>query len=182
MVRVRNYFLVVSAILLIFACRYQGGEWHQISDGSYVQKYRFHHGQLVEGVRCWDRGGSFDCVRMQRLKPPTILLNRYQVSSLNSTNTIGGHFGCLLEPSSSEWFRQIISNSFIRGVNDAAFTKSVPRLGRKNEWTKKQAVLVLKKIGGSGEDYLNCRSASEIIVINGSERFLETKDLQLIIN
>ncbi|WP_137681750.1 hypothetical protein [Aurantiacibacter suaedae] len=158
------------ALLAVSSCGSEETDgFERLADGSLLREVPFQGGPLLDGLRCWPSGDDFDCLAIRRFDPPTLLVTRYVTGSLSDTPSGGRRFGCLFEPAPTEWFRQVIAREPIIEQDDAALMRTVPRIGRKEEWSRPEAVELLRRNGVPANEYVDCRAVHEVLVTNGSQ-------------
>ena len=168
--RLQFKWFAVLALLAVGACASEQTDgFEKLSDGSFVLDVPFEGGPLLDGVRCWPSGGDFDCLAIRRFDSPTLLVTRYATTSLSEFPASGQRFGCLFEPTPNEWFRQIIAREPITEPDDAVLIRTVPRIGRKDEWSRAEAVELLRRNGVPLDEYIDCRAVQEVLVTKGSQ-------------
>lgn len=169
----------ILGVLALVACQDDRDGRTELADGSFLSKSRFRNGPLVQGVRCWASGNEFDCVRLTRFEPPTILVTRYRVATLASSGRERVQFGCLFDPAPGEWFAQIISRAAIQSESDAEFINRVRRTGPKLDWTKPEVTRRLRELGVHVDHYLDCRKIYKSMLLEGADNILESKSLRV---
>ena len=168
--RLQLKWFALIALLAVGSCASEETDgFKRSADGSFLHEVPFQGGPLLDGLRCWPSGDNFDCFAIQRFDPPTLLVTRYVASSLSGTPSGGRRFGCLFEPTPAEWFRQLIAREPITKQDDAVLVRTVPRIGRKEEWSRSEAAELLRRNGASPNDYVDCQAVQAVLVTKGSE-------------
>lgn len=169
-----KFFGGILGILAIAACQDNHDGWNELADGSFLNESRYNNGPLIQGDRCWPSEGEFDCVRIRRFEPPTILIARYRVPNLMSSGQQSAHFGCLFDANPDEWFAQIVSNGSIRSQRDSELTNRVPKNGPKMYWSKNDVAKKFDHYGLNEDLYLECRELYKSIILVGSNDLLRS--------
>ena len=172
--RARFALNALFAILVLGACASEPTDrFEKLLDGSMLHAVPFEGGPLLEGSRCWPRGAGYDCIAIRRFDPPTLLVTRYATESMSRIHTQRQRFGGLFEPTPDEWFRQMIARDSITSQDEAVSVRSIPRIGQKDEWSREEAVELLRRMGVSPSEYLDCRAIQEVLVTSGTQGLME---------
>jgi len=174
--RLQLKWFAAIALLAVGSCASEEiNGFERLADGSLLHEVPFQGGPLVDGLRCWPSGEDFDCLAIRRFDPPTLLVTRYVAGSLSDTPSGGRRFGCLIEPTPAEWFRQMIAREPITEQNDGVLVRTVPRIGREEEWSRPEAVELLRRNGASSNEYVDCRAVQEVLVTKGSQGLMRSE-------
>ena len=164
--------VIFSAVLAACTSGATDG-FENLPDGSYLYAVPYRGGPLIEGSRCWAKGRTFVCIALKRFDAPTFLVTRYATTKLDTSTRSGQRFGCLFEPTSDEWFRQLIGRKPISAQTDAMLARSISRVRSEEGWSRSEAITLLRENGGSAADYLDCRAIQEFVLTNGVQGLLD---------